>query len=162
MRSAMPRFLTVNGFSASPPDSRGSQDVNFDPEANAAAEFGVEPSDSGLGSGGNGVEQISDAVAITRYGVASTIGNKSGDQCPCLYFGPQGQRCDRPAIANGFCPRHTPEQLGQSLRLGVTLPAAGRKSRIAAIVLAALFIFENLWPIVSEVFREIIRLIHAH
>src|ERR1700689_4447626 len=76
MRSAMPRFLTVNGFSASPPVPRGSQEVDFDPDASAAPEFGVE--------------QTADGVATARYGVAPTILKTSSDQGPCLYFGPQG------------------------------------------------------------------------
>ena len=151
----MARFLTVNDFSGSPPVPRGNQDLNFDPEQAAAPEFGIEPVTYG-------VEPAPYGVSATRDGGAFVAGKNRNDQGPCLYFGPQGQRCSRPAIVNGFCARHTPEQIAQAAPPGSALPAAGRKSRIAAIVLAALFIFDNLWPVISEVFREIIRLIHSH
>jgi hypothetical protein len=182
MRSAMPRFLTVNGFSTSPPVPRGSQDVNFDPDANAAPEFGVEPA-------AYGIDQTPDGLATTRYGVASTIRKFSGDQGPCLYFGPQGQRCDRPAIANGFCARHLPAQLNQSARFASTsplqtsvaspssrpyagvaspgfkhyggLPSPGTKP-FARIIAVGIAIFAALWPVIADLLREIIRWIHAH
>jgi hypothetical protein len=167
MRSAMPRFLTVNGFSASPPVPRGSQDVNFDPDANAAPEFGVETSDSGVGSGGYGVEQTSDSVATTGFGVASAIRKTSSDQGPCLYFGPQGQRCDRRAIANGFCRHHLPAQLNQSSRFGAASPAqpgvASPSSKpFARVIAVGIAIFAALWPAIADLLREIIRWIHAH
>lgn len=145
----MARFLTVNDFSGSPPVPRGNQDFNLDPERTAAAsEFGVEPD--------------SYSVEPATYGVLPNAGQKRSDQGPCLYFGPQGQRCSRPAIANGFCARHTPEQAEQSASLGAALPSAGRKPRIVALGLAALVFFDYFWPIISEVVREIIRLTHAH
>jgi hypothetical protein len=160
MRSAMARFLTVNGFSGSPPVPRGSQDLNFDPEASAEPEFGIEPSPSGI-------EPTPYGVSSTRYGVASTVRKNSGDQGPCLYFGPQGQRCDRRAIADGFCARHLPAQLGQSVQAGaassaqpgVASPGSKPFARIIAIGIA---IFAALWPVVADLLREIIRWIHAH
>jgi hypothetical protein len=156
MRSAMARFLTVNDFSGSPPVPRGNQDFNLDSEQAAAdSDFGVEPDSYG-------VEPASYGVSTTRDGGISTTGKNRNDQGPCLYFGPQGQRCSRPAISNGFCARHVPVQLGQSAPQRAALPTTGRKPRIAALGLAALVIFDYLWPIISEVFREIIRLIHAH
>src|ERR1700678_3615662 len=30
------------------------------------------------------------------------------DQGPCLYLGPNGQRCDRGAVEDGFCAIHRP------------------------------------------------------
>src|ERR1700678_3818621 len=144
--SAMPRFLTVNGFSASPPVPRGSQDVNFDPDARAAPEFGVEQ---------------------TADGVASTIRKTSSDQGPCLYFGPQGQRCDRRAVADGFCRRHLSAQLNQSARFGAAAPAqpgvASRDSKpFARVIAVGIAIFAALWPVIADLLREIIRWIHAH
>ncbi len=152
MRSAMPRFLTVNGFSASPPVPRGSQDVNFDPDAGAAPEFSVETGDSG-------VEQSSDGAATARYGIAPTIRKNSSDQGPCLYFGPQGQRCDRPAIANGFCRRHLPMQPGEPSESGVASPSSKPFARVIAVGIA---IFAAIWPVIADLLREIIRWIHAH
>jgi hypothetical protein len=138
MRSAMPRFLTVNGFSASPPVPRGSQDVNFDPDASAAPEFGI---------------------AQTADGVASTIQKTPSDQGPCLYFGPQGQRCDRRAVADGFCRRHLPAQLGLPSQQGVARSDSKRFARVIAVGIA---IFAALWPVIADLLREIFRWINAH
>src|SRR5271157_6011556 len=114
MRSAMARFLTVNDFSDSSPVPRGNQGLNLDPERAAAdSEFGVEPDSYG-------VEPASYGLSTTLDSGRSTSGKNRNDQGPCLYFGPQGQRCSRPAIANGFCARHKPVQPGQSARLGAT------------------------------------------
>jgi hypothetical protein len=148
----MPRFLTVNGFSASPPVPRVTQDLNFDPDTSAAPEFGVETSPAGIES--------------APYGVTSTIRKNSDDQGPCLYFGPQGQRCDRRAIANGFCRRHLPAQLDQSARFGARSPARpgvappGSKP-FARVIAVGIAIFAALWPVIADLLREIIRWIHA-
>src|ERR1700691_4554760 len=152
MRSAMPRFLTVNGFSARPPVPRGSQDVNFDPDASAGPEFGGEPASYGL-------KETSDGVATTRYGVASTIRKTSSDQGPCLYFGPQGQRCDRRAVADGFCRRHLSAQLGETAQPGVARSGSKPFARVIAVGIA---IFAALWPVIAELLREIFRWINAH
>jgi hypothetical protein len=168
MRSAMARFLTVNDCSGSPPVPRGNQEFNLDPEQTAAPDFGVEPDSSGVESDSQGVEPTSYGVSAMRYGSASTTGKNRNDQGPCLYFGPQGQRCGRPAIANGFCARHMPAQLGQPpARLGAASyarpGAAALGSRpLARIVAIGIAIFAALWPIVADLLREIIRWIHAH
>jgi hypothetical protein len=167
MRSAMARFLTVNGFSASPPVPRGSQDVNFDPDGNAAPEFGVAAADYGVEPSPASTGAASYGVSSTRYGVAPTSRKNSGDQGPCLYFGPQGQRCDRRALADGFCARHLPAQLGQSAQAGATSPerpgAASLGSKpFGRIIAIGIAIFAALWPVVADLLREIIRWIHAH
>jgi hypothetical protein len=155
MRGAMARVLTVNDSSGSPPVRRAIQGLNLDPEP-AAADFEF------------GVERASYGVETTRDSGSSTNGKNRNDQGPCLYFGPQGQRCGRPALSNGFCARHLPVRLNQSAQLGqsarprLTLPISGRKPRIAAIVFAALALIESFWPTISELFRALIRLIHAH
>jgi hypothetical protein len=123
-------------------------------------EFGGE-------SASYGIEETSDGVAINRYGVASTIRKTSSDQGPCLYFGPQGQRCDRRAVANGFCRRHLPAQLNQSARFGAAAPAqpgvASRDSKpFARVIAVGIAIFAALWPVIADLLREIIRWIHAH
>ncbi len=196
MRSAMARFLTVNGFSGSPPVRRGNQDLNSDLESNAAPEFGVEPTGYGVEPAGYGIESsptgsepTSYGVASTRYGVATTARKNSDDQGPCLYFGPQGQRCDRPAIANGFCARHLPAHLNRSARFSATspaqtagaapsskpysgvpspgfkhyrgLPSPGSKP-FARIIAVGIAIVAALWPVMADLLREIIRWIHAH
>ena len=150
----MARFLTVNDFSGSPPVPRGNQDFNLDPEEVAAdSEIGVAPDSYG--------------VEPTSYGTSTATSKNRNDQGPCLYFGPQGQRCSRPAIANGFCARHMPAQLGQSAKLGAATyarpGAAALGSRpLARIVAVGIAIFAALWPVVADLLREIIRWIHAH
>jgi hypothetical protein len=160
MRSAMARFLTVNDFSGSPPIPRGNLDFNLDPEQAAAdPELGLEPE--------------SDGVETTSYGVSPDAGKNRNDQGPCLYFGPQGQRCSRPAIGNGFCARHTPAQLGQFGKLGQSAklgPASYARPGAAAlgsrplgrIIAIGIAIFAALWPVVADLLREIFRWIHAH
>src|SRR5271156_4823025 len=129
MRSAMARVLTVNDFSGSPPVPRGNQDFNLDPEQAATdSEFGVEPDSYG-------VETTSYGVLTTRGDGALTSGKNRNDQGPCLYFGPQGQRCSRPALGS---------------------------RPLARIVAIGVAIFAALWPIVADLLREIIRWIHAH
>jgi hypothetical protein len=160
MRSAMARFLTVNDFSGSPPIPRGSQEFNLDPDPAAARELGVEPES-------DGVETTSYGVSTSRNHGISTTSKNGNDQGPCLYFGPQGQRCSRPAIANGFCARHMPAQLGQPAtpaaasytRPGAAPLGSRPRGRIIAIGIA---IFAALWPVVADLLREIIRWIHAH
>jgi hypothetical protein len=185
MRSAMARFLTVNDFSGSPLVPRGDQDLDLDPESSAAPEFGIaptgygiEPSPSGIEPTPYGVEPTGFGVSSTRYGVAPTDRKNSGDQGPCLYFGPQGQRCDRPAIANGFCARHLPEQLNLSARFGATsadqsgvappgskpyggVVSPGSKP-FARVIAVGIAIFAALWPVIADLLREIFRWIHAH
>jgi|SRR5271155_1085846 hypothetical protein len=167
MRSAMARFLTVNDFSGSPPVPRGNQGLNFDPEQAAASESDIEPDSYGVQPDSQGVQPASYGASANRYGGASTAGKNRNDQGPCLYFGPQGQRCSRPAIANGFCARHMPAQLGQSAKLGIasyTRPggAALGPRPLARIIAIGIAIFAALWPVVADLLREIFRWIHAH
>ena len=135
MRGAMERFLTVNGFSSSAAASRDEEGLNFDAESDSGPEFGVEPT----------AREIADA--------------RGGDQGPCLYLGPQGQRCSRRAVANGFCASHLPARPDQS---SVLTSSIKPQSRIVAIVLFVAAILESLWPAFADLFREFIRWIHAH
>jgi hypothetical protein len=156
MRSAMARFLTVNDFSGSPPIPRGNQEFNLDPEeAAAGSDLGLEPD--------------SDSAETTSYGVsgASTARKTGNNQGPCLYFGPQGQRCGRPAIANGFCARHMPAQFGQSAKGGSASYARPGAAAIGSrplgrIIAIGIAIFAALWPVVADLLREIFRWLHAH
>jgi hypothetical protein len=70
----------------------------------------------------------------------------SAGEGPCLYFGPAGERCDRPATSGGFCSRHQRDALSP--------PAAISPRRLA--VFAA--ILALLWPILADVVRELLRL----
>ena len=141
----MERFLTVNGFSGSTHAPRDNQALNAGTESGTSPEFGIEP---------------------TSYGVEARFRNSrspSSDQGPCLYFGPQGQRCSRPAVANGFCATHLPAQPRQTGQPDVvTAPSSRQKSRIVAFVLFAVAMLQSFWPAISDLIREIIRWLHAH
>ena len=71
------------------------------------------------------------------------------EQGACLYLGPNGQRCARPAIEGGFCTVHGPHP---------TQAAASNRTRILAAVVAIIGI---LWPYVDDLVREIIRWMHS-
>jgi hypothetical protein len=76
-------------------------------------------------------------------------GNR-GDQGPCLYFGPAGQRCKERALAGGFCARHTSNAGPRE----ATVTVSPRK--VIAILAAGV----ALWPILADVVRAILRYIH--
>jgi Family of unknown function (DUF5763) len=62
---------------------------------------------------------------------------------PCLYLGPQGQRCDRPAGEDGFCTRHSPEHAVDRRRIA---------KQVVAFLLLALGL---LWPLLHDFLRQI-------
>jgi len=70
-----------------------------------------------------------------------------GDQGPCLYFGPAGERCSRRAVAGGFCRRHLPG--------AKAAPSDGQRLRKLIALIAALAV---AWPFLEDVIREIARL----
>ena len=118
----MERLVSVNGSLAAGPEED-------DPRP--------EPSEGGWGSDlepGADVEPA--ATAAPRNGTMGVrIPQQLNNQGPCLYFGPAGQRCERPALAGGFCSRHMP---GAKVIKRVSAP-----SRILAAIAAILGI---LWP----------------
>jgi hypothetical protein len=62
---------------------------------------------------------------------------------PCLYLGPQGQRCDRPALEDGFCAIHSQDAV---------VPGPGIWfRRLAALLVAAAI----LWPIIEALLEEL-------
>jgi hypothetical protein len=83
--------------------------------------------------------------------LSSLPGDKDADQGPCLYLGPNGQRCDRRALAGGYCATHRPG--------AISLPKVARSKRALAAIAAASWF---LWPYLGEVVREIIRWMHSH
>jgi hypothetical protein len=72
-------------------------------------------------------------------------------QGPCLYLGPNGQRCERRALAGGYCASHRPG--------AINLPKVAGSKRTLAAILAGLGIF---WPYLADLVREIIRFMHSH
>jgi hypothetical protein len=120
----MDRFLTVNDFSGSFA-RRDAQDFSS-----------------------RGSQDLSEP----ETGADPTETLAPGPQGPCLYLGPQGQRCARPAIEGGFCARHQP---------GAIKPAPGRRG-LPQIVGAGIGILAAMWPIIFDVVRAILRWIHSH
>jgi hypothetical protein len=97
--------------------------------------------------------RVEDEIGGVDAGPAATIAVKSRsqevDEGPCLYLGPAGQRCYRPALKGGFCAAHQP---------GATARAKlGKKSKIAA---AAAGLGGVLWPYIYDFVRELIRILH--
>lgn len=74
---------------------------------------------------------------------------KETDQGPCLYLGPEGQRCYRRAVEGGFCPAHQP---GAAARARI-----GKRSKILAAIAG---IVGALWPYIYDFVREMIRIFH--
>lgn len=70
---------------------------------------------------------------------------------PCLYLGPEGQRCYRQAVKAGFCAAHQP---GVALRGRIGKPSK-------KMVAAAAGIGGVLWPYIYDFVHALIRLIHA-
>jgi hypothetical protein len=79
------------------------------------------------------------------------VQHQAGSQGLCLYFGPAGQRCSRPALPGGFCERHRPE-----LAVEDTPPSTPRRAIAILTALAA------LWPVLSTLLRELFRWLHRH
>lgn len=80
------------------------------------------------------------------------VGASQGvNRLPCLYFGPAGERCNRPALDSGFCARH------QANASPTALPDESRTRKKKTI--ATLGIIATLWPLVEELIRQIFRLL---
>lgn len=77
--------------------------------------------------------------AVTSTGSSDRVWSHG----PCLYLGPRGQRCDRPALENGFCIRHSPDAI--ALGPGIWF------RRLAALIVAAAI----LWPIIQAFLEEL-------
>lgn len=73
----------------------------------------------------------------------------------CLYFGPGGERCGRPAEASGFCSRHRGGAEAKAVR--TTSPA--KQNRILAAIFALLGI---LWSVLSPLLHAILHWLHSH
>lgn len=76
---------------------------------------------------------------------------KEVDEGPCLYLGPAGQRCYRPALAGGFCAAHQPG-------IAAERPRIGKKSKLAAAIAG---IGGALWPYIYDFVHQLIRTFHS-
>jgi len=84
-----------------------------------------------------------------RDSLADDYGRHSaGDQGPCLYLGPAGERCRRKAVEGGFCLKHQPQP-------AQPVSPARAVRRGVAILMAVV----ALWPLVADVIRALIRLL---
>jgi hypothetical protein len=134
----MERLVSVNGSPAGEPEDGDSWPTTGEGGWGSDLEPGADVEPAAAASPGSGTMGV-------------RIPQQLNDQGPCLYLGPAGQRCERPALAGGFCARHMP---GAKIIKRVSAP-----SRILAAIAAILGI---LWPYLADVVREIMRLIHAH
>jgi len=121
----MDRFLTVN-----------------DSGATAHRQGLHEPDPSDLG----------DITETIQKPILTVDAAPPSSEGPCLYLGPQGQRCDRPAFTGGFCARHQP---------GAVTPKAAARG-LPQSVAAGIGIAAVLWPVIFDVLRAIARWIHSH
>lgn len=99
-------------------------------------EFRVEDRIAAIGS--EPVQRIPAEVPATE-----------ADEGPCLYLGPAGQRCYRPALPGGFCAAHQP---GAAAR-----PKIGKKSKLVAAIAG---IGGALWPYIYNFIHQLIRTFH--
>jgi hypothetical protein len=105
-----------------------------------------------------GSSAASDAPELPQI-VAPTVASRSaasGDQGPCLFFGPRGERCSRRAVRNGFCSLHQPG----AARSAAT--ATSQTARWGKIIGAVIALLGFLGPMLENIIREILRWIHSH
>ncbi len=95
---------------------------------------------------------MGDYLPASEISVSPTSANPAatGNWGPCLYLGPSGQRCARPALEGGFCAVHS---------AGSAAAVTPNRKKVLAAVAAIAGI---LWPYVDDVVREIIRWMHSH
>jgi hypothetical protein len=74
---------------------------------------------------------------------------RSAARHACLYFGPSGERCYRPALNNGFCARHQDNPSPTALRDEAR--ARTKKAAAAAGIIAV------IWPLIEELLRQLFR-----
>jgi hypothetical protein len=75
---------------------------------------------------------------------------RSDSQGPCLYFGPKGERCSRPALEGGYCAVHQAN--------GAASLSARSYSRVLAASLALILI---VWPYISDLVRDLLHWLAA-
>ena len=94
----------------------------------------------------DGIEQVELDVPPELRAEESTPRRPAASLGPCLYLGPRGERCSRPALEGGYCARHGGN------------PAAGSPARSYTRVLAAtLALIMLVWPYVSDLVRDLFR-----
>jgi hypothetical protein len=93
------------------------------------------------------IERVELEVPSDREsGFEAKAARTGASQGPCLYLGPGGQRCARPAVEGGHCRKH---HVDPSLR-----ESARSYARVIAATVALVII---VWPYISELLRDLIR-----
>jgi hypothetical protein len=90
--------------------------------------------------------------SATRVQPSAQVGAQAGDQGPCLYFGPAGQRCSRRALPGGFCAIHRPGAKA-------IVKSSTKPTKIIAAIIGMVGV---LWPFLVDIIREIARWLHSH
>lgn len=67
------------------------------------------------------------------------------DHGNCLYFGPGGERCNRPALESGFCLEHAGNMEDKT---------STKPKKVIAAIMAILAL---LWPVLGDVVKFIMR-----
>lgn len=97
-------------------------------------------------------DQLRGSASGPDQPVFSQLSNaQAANQSACLYLGPAGERCYRPALDNGFCPTHQPNASPTALRDR----SRSRKKKAAATV----GIIAAMWPLIEELLRQLFRLL---
>ncbi len=81
--------------------------------------------------------------------VSEVASAPSQEYGPCLYLGPKGQRCNRPATEGGYCGVHREGGIARAVR-------DPRRILAAAITLIVI-----LWPYLHDALVEILRWINS-
>lgn len=98
------------------------------------------------------IEQVELEVPQELESAAATSADtQSPAHGPCLYLGPGGERCSRPALAGGYCARHHSDP-------AFRLPGRNYTRVLAATVALILIV----WPYVSDLVRELLRWLASH
>ncbi|MGA8034383.1 MAG: DUF5763 domain-containing protein [Candidatus Acidiferrales bacterium] len=127
----MDRFQTVNG----------GQDT-----MHPTAPMELRPPDFGDEEQGESATAFAPGPARGTYGT-------------CLYLGPSGQRCERRALSNGFCGRHSssaaPRLIEATDAGSAATPEQRTKDRVRAVA-AVLGLLGVLWPVVADIVKAIL------
>jgi hypothetical protein len=132
----MERVVRVNAFRGSSAAAETRGELNSAADQRSSLEW--EPADSNVRFD-----------AETGRDDQADLRNR-GDQGPCLYLGPAGQRCRARALTGGFCARHRSNTNQREPAVAVS------PRKLIAILAAAI----ALWPILADVVRAILRYIH--
>lgn len=116
------------------------KEPNFDGQSESSSEYSPEYRvDDSFGS---------DDMGPMRTAVASDPEPQT-NLGPCLYLGPAGQRCYRPAVKGGFCAQHQP---------GATaIRKAGKPAKWVAAIGGIVGV---LWPYIYDFLHELFRIFH--